>query len=678
MLTVKAVGVKEDSPMRWRWIENLGITQKLALLILPLFFGCLIYSGILIQGKINAKQNLTEVINLTALAENNSNLVHELQKERGMSAGFLGSNGRSFQNELGGQRRSVDQKVQTLKRTITELKFDGVISSQLNRIIRQLTELPRIRNQIDSLSINVTKQVEFYTSLNEQLLSVIDKTVMQSKDHDISVKVSAFSSYLQLKELAGIERAVLSTMFGINELSESKFVKFVSLISKQESYQERYIALSNSENIGQYQLILRSRTLTEFQIFREIVLNRNPVEIGSQAPESWFRVATARIDLLRQFEKRLAGEITTLTQSKLAESNRLLVIHLAILLALVLLITGCSLAIAKYLQRNIKDISDNVMRAGQRLDLTVRIDHESTDEFGELAKSFNGMMNEFEQVIHNAKTSADTISEVVDLLEISSKQMQDDVDTGTLEAEQVASAMTEMSATVNQIAGNAADASKASNEANQEAREGNIEVEQTDRSIKELAREMQVASDTINSLDKEINSIVGVLDVISGIAEQTNLLALNAAIEAARAGESGRGFAVVADEVRGLAQRAKSSTTDIKSMTERLQLGAEEAVQAMTRGLTKADESVKDVQNVGRDLKKIAEFVSVIDNMNTQIATATHQQSAVTEDVNSNAIKINELYRSSQSVTQEINKLNTHLSKATHTLTYRVNQFTVS
>ncbi|MCL1077607.1 HAMP domain-containing protein [Parashewanella spongiae] len=664
--------------MRLRWIESLGITKKLALLILPLFFGCLAYSGILIQNKISANQNLTEVLNLTKLAENNSNLVHELQKERGMSAGFLGSNGRSFQNEIGGQRRAVDQKVQALKRTIAELKFDRIISSQLNRIINQLAELPRKRSQIDSLSITVGKQVEFYSSINELLLSVIDKSVMQSKDHDISVKVAAFSSYLQLKELAGIERAVLSSMFGNNEFSEDKFVKFVSLLSKQESYQERFLALSNSENIGQYQTILRSKTHADLQTFRELVLNRSLIDISSQSPEVWFSVATSRIDLLRQFEKKLTDEITWLTQAKLAKSNRLLVIHLITLVVLVLLIASCSFAIAKYLQRTIKAISDKVMYAGQRLDLTVRINHESDDEFGELSKSFNGMMDEFEQVINNAKNSAETISEVVDLLSSSSKQMQSDVDTGTLEAEQVASAMTEMSATVSQIAGNAADASKASNEANQEAREGNIEVEQTDRSIKELAEEMKVASNTINSLDKEINSIVGVLDVISGIAEQTNLLALNAAIEAARAGESGRGFAVVADEVRGLAQRAKSSTTDIKSMTERLQIGAEDAVQAMTRGLIKADESVKDVQNVGQDLKKIAEFVGVIDNMNIQIATATHQQSSVTEDVNSNAIKINELYQSSQSITREINELNIHLSKATHMLTERVNQFTVS
>ncbi|NHZ69797.1 MAG: methyl-accepting chemotaxis protein, partial [Thermotogales bacterium] len=208
------------------------------------------------------------------------------------------------------------------------------------------------------------------------------------------------------------------------------------------------------------------------------------------------------------------------------------------------------------------------------------------------------------------------------------------------EIDQVATAMTEMAATVQEVARNAATAAGAARDANEEAGSGKRVVKETIQAINSLAGEVQSASDVINQLAADSEAIGGVLDVIRGIAEQTNLLALNAAIEAARAGEQGRGFAVVADEVRTLAQRTQTSTQEIQSMIEKVQSGARNAVNVMESGREQAAGSVSKAGEAGTSLETINSAVSAINDMNMQIASAAEEQSAVAEEINRNIVNI--------------------------------------
>lgn len=203
--------------------------------------------------------------------------------------------------------------------------------------------------------------------------------------------------------------------------------------------------------------------------------------------------------------------------------------------------------------------------------------------------------------------------------------------------------MNEMTATVQEVARNAADASDAAHAADSEAVNGNLIVDNVTSAINDLALEVQESAGTIATLEENAEQIGTVLDVIRGIAEQTNLLALNAAIEAARAGEQGRGFAVVADEVRTLASRTQDSTREIQSMIERLQEGSKSAVLAMDQSQKKTERVVEQAHKAGEALTSITMAVSRIADMNTQIATAAEQQSAVSEDINENVVGINTL-----------------------------------
>jgi methyl-accepting chemotaxis protein len=208
------------------------------------------------------------------------------------------------------------------------------------------------------------------------------------------------------------------------------------------------------------------------------------------------------------------------------------------------------------------------------------------------------------------------------------------------EVAQVATAMNEMSSTSQEVARSAAGAASAAQGADQAANQGHEAVEGVIEAIRTMTSDVAAAAETIKDLEKESDNIGGILAVIRGIADQTNLLALNAAIEAARAGEQGRGFAVVADEVRNLAQRTQQATGEIQEMIKRLQEGARRAVDAMEHGRSRTEENLSQAALAGERLVGITRAVTTINEMNTHIATAAEEQSAVTEEMNRNISNI--------------------------------------
>ncbi len=310
-------------------------------------------------------------------------------------------------------------------------------------------------------------------------------------------------------------------------------------------------------------------------------------------------------------------------------------------------------------------------------DLRRRIEVRGSDGIDILGRIFNGFIEKLQSLITEVMSDSSNLVNVASHLNNisaassqSAMQQQDQI-------QQVATAMNEMTATVTEVAGSARSAAEAAQEADRDVNDGQTIVSETVNSINSLASEVERANNVIRTLQSDSEEIGSVLDVIRGIAEQTNLLALNAAIEAARAGEQGRGFAVVADEVRTLASRTQESTEEIQKMIEKLQSGANDAVEVMEESHIQARNSVDHASKTGEALQKITAAVSTIHQMNMHISGAAEQQSTVAHEIDVSLNKINEASHESVSNAAEASQESENLNQLAAHLQSLMQQFKV-
>ena len=306
--------------------------------------------------------------------------------------------------------------------------------------------------------------------------------------------------------------------------------------------------------------------------------------------------------------------------------------------------------LARGLVRPIRQVTAALVQIGSGGgDLSQRLDDSRQDELGDLARGFNrfldsqrGLIGEVLRTTERLHLSVEQVTQVVDNTADRSGRQQE-------MTEMVATAVHEMGLTVQDIAQNAGAAAQASQSARDEALQAREVVRRSIHGIEGMSGEIGRAAEAVAQLADEVASIDEVLAVIRSISEQTNLLALNAAIEAARAGEMGRGFAVVADEVRTLARRTQVSTDEVQQMIHRLKQGAGTAVASMQAGQQATGSGVESSQRTGTSLGAITDQVERISDMNHQVATATEEQSAVTEEINRNVQGISDLARQTAS-----------------------------
>lgn len=333
--------------------------------------------------------------------------------------------------------------------------------------------------------------------------------------------------------------------------------------------------------------------------------------------------------------------------------------------------------IARSIMNGISSIKNSIVKISETNDLTISLSTESKDELADMAKAFNIMIANFQHLIVSVNHSVSSLNSATGTLKDNIHTANQGVASQMQETDMVATAVTEMVATIDEIASNTTDAADKAQQTNLNAAQGKRGVDATMRQITLLAEKLIKSEEVVTNLAKDSATIGSVLDVIRGIAEQTNLLALNAAIEAARAGEQGRGFAVVADEVRTLASRTQASTQEIENIITSLQNRTRQIVELMTDCRHEGKESADKAAQAGLLLEEINHDITAIMDMNTSIATAIEEQSMVAAEVNRHVVSIRDVAIASRESAQQNELMGGELSEQAHLLSNEIKHFTI-
>lgn len=326
----------------------------------------------------------------------------------------------------------------------------------------------------------------------------------------------------------------------------------------------------------------------------------------------------------------------------------------------------------------IKGVMSVLTTMAQDNDLTKRMNFASKDEVGAMGNAFNSFVEKLQKLVMGITDASEQLSTAAEETSVVSRSTNQNIAQQKNETTHVASAITQMTATVQEVANSAEKASAAAIKGDKDSESGRQVVEEIVASINNLADEINSSTSVIRTLKSDSENIGTVLDVIKNIAEQTNLLALNAAIEAARAGDQGRGFAVVADEVRSLAQKTQDSTKEIEDLILTLQQGSDNAVSSMELNKTSIEGLVAKAVNATNSLNEITNSVSSITEMNTLIATAAEQQSHVVNEINNNVLNIQQVSENTAEGSEQVSQASQEIAQLSERLTNMVRQFKVS
>ena len=611
----------------------------------------LVFAGKDLYGSYSTSQQMSMIDRLASFSPSLTNLVHELQKERGASAGFISSKGgQQFSEKLAAQRKLTDglndqlnQKLQAFDPSHCDSKFCSLV----NLSLKNLEHLQGVRSQVSGLDITVGKMAKYYIETIASLLDAVAHMALLSPDTHLSNQIAAYSNFLQAKERAGLERAMGAAGFSAGRFAPNIYKKFAALIAQQKAFFTAFAQSAEPNQVAFFEQTMAADVVFKVEDMRNIGLNSvftgGSEKLSESGPE-WFATITKKINLMKQVEDRLSKDIVTYAQVNDSVKQRGFFITLAVLVGVLLTTFLIVTKIVRSIVDPVRIITDYMRKLAQgdvsaNLGLSPR-----GDEIGDMIQSVevfrkNSLKNEaleHESKIREAKVQldkeADSIRHIAQTMEelnsiafnmsiLDNKSAQVSGSSQT-----IASAAEELVASVDEISVNSEGASSDAVETDQTVSNGRQSAQQAMDAVQTIWDTMGDSVQSLEELTDASNQIADILHVIEDIANQTNLLALNATIEAARAGESGKGFAVVASEVKQLASQSTKATEDIAIRIQALKSGMANISQTMEKSREAVTTGRGSIEETAQTMDLAAQQVSSVAAKMADITRILHQQ----------------------------------------------------
>lgn len=591
-------------------------TRLIAIIIIPII-GLLWYG---IRGSLELRgvsAAMGEMEQMSGLSTKISALVHETQKERGMTAGYIGSKGQSFGSDLPKQRNDTDAKAADLKRYIqnfnTALLGDG--AGMLSTAMGKYEQLANIRSRVDTLSIGGAEAIDHYTQMNAQYLGVI-VGISKTTVAELAPSVSGYANFLLGKERAGIERAVLSNTFAANKFAPGMFVKFVTLVAEQNTYANVFKAVAPREQVRFYDQTMSDPVVAKVQEMRNAALN-NTENFGIDAT-LWFGEQTKKINLLKTVEDKLSADLLASAETLRKTATRGFWTYMSITALAVLVAVGLSIIIGRQILKQLGGEPAHLALIAGKIaegDLSVTIDLQQNDTKS-LFASMKEMVDNLRNIVGEVQAACEQVASGSKELSSTSEQLSQGSTEQAANLEEVSSSIEQITGNIQSTTDNTRTTDQLAVKAAKDTAEGGQAVAKTVTAMKEIAEK---------------------INIIEEIARQTNLLALNAAIEAARAGEAGKGFAVVASEVRKLAERSQTAAAQISGLSSSSVEIAEKAGEMLAKIVPDIQKTAELVQEVSASSLEQAKGVAEVNKAIQQLDSVVQQNAASSESVASTA-----------------------------------------
>ena len=547
----------------------------------------------------------------------------------------------------------------------------------------KLTAINKISDEIDLYKSGFDKVINLVNKRNAIVSSVLDENGAEMRKAvtqliQISKKNSDFESLAQASALQ--ESLLLGRLYVSKYLINNTQAEFERSIGEFDVVNKRVNELSLLTN-GTLETSLvndfinrTAKYVDGIDQIHKIIDERNAI-ISGTLDKVGPKVAS-EIEEIKLNSQQRQDQIGPSIQSSNQNAINTIIIFSIIVIVLGIVL---SIFITRLIKKPIGGEPLEIAKIVQAIsEGDLRHQFDNTGKESGIYLAMKEMTLKLNQMLSQIRESTTQVSETSFSLTSITAQSKTGAEQQSDQLTQTATAMHEMSATVNEITQSAQMAADAASTADDEVLNGSRVVSQTHTAMGELVETMMDVSQTIANLEAETESVGSILDVIRGIADQTNLLALNAAIEAARAGEQGRGFAVVADEVRSLASRTQQSTEEIQVMISKLQNEAKKSVESMKSSMTSVEQTAEKTEQTGEALDLISQSVGTIKDMNVQIASASEEQNVVSQQISESVQHVNEKAHETMSGAEQAASIASSLSETANELDQIVKQFKVA